>query len=112
MSIGRKKIDPSLKRLKTGVSLSPRMMGDIDLIVSLTNSSRSAVLEASASDYLHDVAGRIRALNNRSRRNPDKPFVISDPVVLAFIRQVHLINKGTFSTPFMIFSPGGGDVDG
>lgn len=111
MATGRRKIDPSLKRVKTGVSLSPQLMDDIDFLVLLTNTSRSAVLEAAAADLLRDIAGRLRVLNNRVKRNPDVPFSVSDPRVSAFIRQVHSVGRGATGAPFMLFSPGGGVDD-
>lgn len=107
MATGRRKIDPSLKRVKTGVSLSPQLMADIDFLVTLTNTSRSAVLEAAAFDYLHDISSRLRALNNRSKRKPDVPFAVSDPVVLSFIRHVHTIDRGAAGASLMFLSPGG-----
>lgn len=107
MATGRKKIDPSLKRLKTGVSLSPQLMGDIDFLVSLTNSSRSAVLEAAAADYIHDISERLHSLNNLANRDPDKPFAISDPVILSFIRHVQVVARGSSASSFMFLAAGG-----
>lgn len=44
------------KMIKTGFSLPPKMIHDLDTIASITGQSRSAVLVSLLDDSLHDIA--------------------------------------------------------
>jgi len=52
---GRPALDPSKKVVKTGLTLPPDMVADLDYLAKFTKSNRSAVLVSLLQPYLHDV---------------------------------------------------------
>lgn len=99
MSRKTKYPDPSYRHVKTGISLPPRFLSDLEYISQCTHVSRSAILVAVASNYLHDVAESFRESVYLLRQDPKAEL---DGIAEEFLRKLAEYEGGHGSSPFFL----------
>lgn len=100
LSRGRPRLDPSVKLSKTGVTLPPHMMANLDLIAKFARTSRSTVMAYLLDAPLHDLSESVKETLYLTKNDPDGVVHI-DFLAMEFLRHVSSTSQGIngFSIP-------------
>lgn len=104
MSRGRKSIPVESKLVKTGITVTPQMLADLDMLASVTSSSRSAVIVALLEGPLRDVVNSFKESAFVSRENPENGVYLEN-VALAFLQRIAVLHHKVDGFVLVSFPP-------
>lgn len=102
MSRGRKSIPAESRLVKTGITITPRMLSELDMLARATSSSRSAVIVALLEDRLHDVVDSFNEASFLAKQHPEEGMQL-DAIALDFLKRIAVVHHKVDGFVFVSF---------